>query len=94
MDKENVINLLERFEGIEIEKGIKHPNITMTLEITANSYGRFEHYIYAKDNRTDISLLCHIKGFPKLTNTTEIEAFGDIVKVLEVAKDEQHLYVE
>lgn len=94
MDKENVINLLERFEGIEIEKGINHPNITMTLEITANSYGRFEHYIYAKDNSTDISLLCHIKGFPKLTNMTEIEAFEDIVKVLEVAKDEQHLYVE
>lgn len=94
MDKEKVFNILERFEEIEKEKGVNYPNITMTLEITANSYGRFEHYIYARDCNTELSLLCHIKGFPKLTSTTEIETFEDIVKVLEVAKNEQHLYVE
>lgn len=94
MDKEKVFNLLERFEELEKEKGANYPNITMTLEITANSYGRFEHYIYAKDYNTEISLLSHIKGFPKLTNTTEIKTFEDIVRVLEVAKNEQHLCVE
>ena len=43
MDKEKMINLLERFEEIEIEKGINYPNIFMTIEVNSNSHGTFYH---------------------------------------------------
>ena len=95
MNKEKLFNLLERFEEIEAEKGIKYPDIFMTIEVTSNSHGVFYHYVYVKDNDTDTSLLCHINGFNKQGSTDGVETIGDVVELLEEKKQyEQHLYIK
>lgn len=95
MDKEKVINLLERFEEIEIEKGINYPNIFMSIEVTSNSHGVFSHHVYVRDNNTDTSLLCHINGFREQCSTKGVETIGDVVELLEEKKQyEQHLYTK
>lgn len=95
MDKEKVVNLLERFEEIETEKGINYPNIFMAMEVTSNSHGVFYHHVYVRDNNTDTSLLCHINGFCERCSTDGIETIGDVVELLEEKKQyEQHLYTK
>lgn len=95
MDKEKMINLLERFEEIEIEKGINYPNIFMTIEVSSNSHGVFYHHVYVRDNNTDTSLLCHINGFREQCSAEGVETIDDIVELLEEKKQyEQHLYTK
>ena len=95
MNKEKLFNLLERFEEIEAEKGIKNPDIFMTIEITSNSHGTFYHYVYVRDNNTATSLLCHINGFNKQGSTECVETIDDVVELLEEKKQyEQHLYTK
>ena len=95
MNKEKLFNLLERFEEIEVEKVIKYQDIFMTIEITSNSNGIFYHYVYVRDNDTDTSLLCHIKGFNKLGSAEGVETIDDVVELLEEKKRyEQHLYTK
>lgn len=82
MDKRRVVDLLERFEKIEEEKSNKSPNIYMVLEITANSYGVFYHYIYVRDTAAQKSFVCSIKGFPSNMAVDEVETYDDVLNVL------------
>lgn len=82
MDKRRVVDLLERFEKIEEEKSNKSPNIYMVLEITANSYGTFEHYIYVRDTTAKKSFVCSIKGYPSNMAVDEVETYDDVLNVL------------
>lgn len=82
MDKRRVVDLLERFEKIEEEKSNKSPNIYMALEITANSYGIFYHYIYVRDTAAKKSFVCCIKGYPSGMATDEVETYEDVLNVL------------
>lgn len=82
MDKRRVVDLLERFEKIEEEKSNKSPNIYMALEITANSYGIFYHYIYVRDTIAKKSFVCSIKGYPSSMAVDEVEAYDDVLNVL------------
>ncbi len=88
MDKEKVLNLIEQFEKIEIEKGINYPNITMNLEISSNSYGAFNHYVFVKDYNTEASLLCTIEGFPSAVSSIKIQKLENILNALEWKKYE------
>lgn len=82
MDKKRVIDLLERFEKIEGEKSNKYPGIYMVLEITANSYGTFEHYIYVRDTAAKKSFVCSIKGYSSNMAADEVETYDDVLNVL------------
>lgn len=82
MDKRRVVDLLERFEKIEEEKSNKHPNIYMALEITANSYGVFYHYIYVRDTAAKKSFICSIKGHASDMTVDEVETYDDVLNVL------------
>ena len=82
MDKRRVVDLLERFEKIEEEKSNKSPNIYMVLEITANSYGTFEHYIYVRDTTAKKSFICSIKGYSSNMAADEVETYDDVLNVL------------
>lgn len=82
MDKRRVVDLLERFEKIEEEKSNKSPNIYMVLEITANSYGIFEHYIYVRDTTAKKSFVCSIKGYSSNMAADEVETYDDVLNVL------------
>lgn len=82
MDKRRVVDLLERFEKIEEEKSNKSPNIYMVLEITANSYGTFEHYIYVRDTASKKSFVCSIKWYSSNMAVDEVETYDDVLNVL------------
>lgn len=82
MDKQIISNLLEKFEKIEAEKGNNSPNIYMVLEITGNSYGIFYHYIYVRDNETQTSFICAIKGFKSNMGVDVVETYDDVLNVL------------
>lgn len=82
MDKRRVVDIIERFEKIEEEKSNKSPNIYMVLEITTNSYGTFEHYIYVRDTVNQNSLVCSIKGFASNMAVDEVETYDDVLNVL------------
>lgn len=82
MDKRRVVDLIERFEKIEEEKSNKSPNIYMVLEITANSHGIFEHYIYVRDTAAKKSFVCSIKGHSSNMAANEVETYDDVLNVL------------
>lgn len=82
MDKRRVVDLIERFEKIEEEKSNKSPNIYMVLEITANSHGTFEHYIYVRDTTAKKSFVCSIKGYSSNMAADEVETYDDVLNVL------------
>lgn len=82
MDKRRVVDLIERFEKIEEEKSNKSPNIYMVLEITANSHGTFEHYIYVRDTASKKSFICSIKGYSSNIAVDEVETYDDVLNVL------------
>lgn len=82
MDKRRVVDLIERFEKIEEEKSNKSPNIYMVIEITANSYGIFYHYIYVRDTVNQKSFVCAIKGFASSMAVDEVETYDDVLNVL------------
>ena len=82
MDKRRVVDMIERFEKIEEEKSNKSPNIYMVLEITANSHGIFEHYIYVRDTVAKKSFVCSIKGHSSNMAADEVETYDDVLNVL------------
>lgn len=83
MEKENILNLLERFEEILAEREAKKSNIYIALEIKVRPDGSYKHYIFALDEENNKNSLAHIKGFEKMVLANEIETFGDILEVLE-----------
>lgn len=83
VEKENILNLLERFEEILAEREAKKSNIYIALEIKIRPDGSYKHYIFTLDEENDKNSLAHIKGFEKMVLVNEIETFGDVLEVLE-----------
>nr|DAX55242.1 MAG TPA: hypothetical protein [Caudoviricetes sp.] len=85
MEKEKVLNLLERFEEFLAERKAKKSNIHIALEITIRPDGSYKHYIFALDEKNEKNALAYIKGFEKIVLVNEVETFGDVLEVLERA---------
>lgn len=85
MEKEKVLNLLERYEEVLAERKAKKSNIHIALEITIRPDGSYKHYIFIMDEESGKTALAHIKGFERIMFANEVETFGDILEVLERA---------
>lgn len=88
MEKEKVLNLLERFEEFLAERKAKKSNIHMSLELTIRPDGSYKHYIFILDEETGKNALAHIKGFEKIMFANEVKTFGEILEVLEREENE------
>lgn len=88
MRKQEILNLLERFDALLNEVEQEKPNIYMALEITVKSGFLYHHYIYACDKETGKDFLCYIKGFNKTIGKNEVETFNDVLEVLEREENE------
>ena len=82
MEKENILNLLERFEEILAEREAKKSNIYIALEIKIRPDGSYKHYIFILDEESGKNALVHIKGFERIIFANEVETFNDVLKVL------------
>ena len=83
MEKEKVLNLLERFEEVLAERKAKKSNIYITLEIKVKPDGSYIHYVFILDEESERNALAHLKGFEYLVFSSEIETFDDALKLLE-----------
>lgn len=88
MEKEKVLNLLERFDEFLAERKAKKSNIHIALEITVRPDGSYKHYIFILDEETGKNALAHIKGFEKIMFANEVKTFGEILEVLEREENE------
>lgn len=88
MEKEKVLNLLERFEELLTERKAKKSNIYISLEVKIRPDGRYKHYIFILDEESGKSALAHIKGFEKIVCASEVKTFGDVLEVLGVEENE------
>ena len=88
MEKEKVLNLLERFDEFLAERKAKKSNIHIDLEITVRPDGSYKHYIFILDEETGKNALAHIKGFEKIIFANEVKTFGEILEVLEREENE------
>lgn len=88
MRKQELLNLLERFDALLNEVEQEKPNIYMALEITVKSGFLYHHYIYVCDKETGKDFLCCIKGFNKIIGKNEVETFNDVLEVLEREENE------
>ena len=88
MEKEKVLNLLERYEEFLAERKAKKSNIHIALEITIRPDGSYKHYIFILDEESGKNALAHIKGFEKIIFANEVKTFGDVLEVLEREENE------
>ncbi len=88
MEKEKVLNLLERYEEFLAERKAKKSDIHIALEITIRPDGSYKHYIFILDEESGKSGLAHIKGFEKMAFANEVKTFDDILEVLEREENE------
>lgn len=88
MEKENILNLLERFEEILAEREAKKSNIYIALEINVRPDGNYKHYIFILDEESGKNALGHIKGFERIIFANEIETFNDVLEALEREENE------
>ena len=88
MEKEKVLNLLERFEDFLAERKAKKSNIHIALEITIRPNGSYKHYIFILNEESGINALAHIKGFERIIFANEVETFNDVLELLERKENE------
>lgn len=89
MEKQEMLNLLERFEAISKECEFEEPHIVMNLELTVKAGFVHSHYIYVCNKKNGKDFLCSIKGFNRITSgRNEVETFNDVLKVLEREENE------
>lgn len=82
MEKEKVLNLLERFDEFLTERKAKKSNIHIALEITVKPDGRCKHYVFILDEESGKNALVNIKGFERIVIAREVKTFDDILEVL------------
>lgn len=88
MEKEKVLNLLERFDEFLAERKAKKSNIHIALEITVRPDGRCKHYVFILDEESGENAIVNIKGFEKIIVAKEVETFAEILEELGVEEDE------
>jgi hypothetical protein len=82
VEKEKVLNLLERFDEFLAERKAKKSNIHIALEITVRPDGRCKHYVFILDEESGKNALVNIKGFERIVIAREVKTFDDILEVL------------
>ena len=88
MEKEKVLNLLERFDEILAERKAKKSNIHIALEITVRPDGRCKHYVFILDKESGKNAIVNIKGFERIVIAKEIKTFDDILEELGMEENE------
>lgn len=88
MEKEKVLNLLERFDEILAERKAKKSNIHIALEITVRPGGRCKHYVFILDEESGKTAIVNIKGFERIIIAKEIKTFDDILEELGMEENE------
>lgn len=88
MEKEKVLNLLERFDEILAERKAKKSNIHIALEITVRPDGRCKHYVFILDEESGKNAIANIKGFERIVIAKEIKTFDDILEELGMEENE------
>lgn len=88
MEKEKVLNLLERFDDFLAERKAKKSNIHIALEITVRPDGRCKHYVFILDEESGKNALVNIKGFERIVIAKEIKTFDDILEELGIEENE------
>lgn len=88
MEKEKVLNLLERFDDFLAERKAKKSNIHIALEITVRPDGRCKHYVFILDEESGKNALVNIKGFERIVVTKEVETFDEILEELGTEENE------
>ena len=89
MEKQKILNLLERFEALSEECGFEEPHIVMNLELTVKAGFVHSHYIYVCDKKNGKDFLCTIKGFNRIIGgRNEVETFNDVLDLLEREENE------
>ena len=88
MEKEKVLNLLERFDEFLAERKAKKSNIHIALEITVRPDGNCKHYVFILDEKSGKNAMVNIKGFERIVIEKEVKTFDDILEVLEREENE------
>lgn len=88
MEKEKVLNLLERFDDFLAERKAKKSNIHIALEITVRPDGRCKHYVFILDEESGKKALVNIKGFERIVVVKEVETFDEILEELGTEENE------
>lgn len=88
MEKEKVLNLLERFNEILAERKAKKSDIHIALEITVRPDGRCKHYVFILDEESGKNTIVNIKGFERIVIAKEIKTFDDILEELGMEENE------
>lgn len=88
MEKEKVLNLLERFDDFLAERKAKKSNIHIALEITVRPDGRCKHYVFILDEESGKNALVNIKGFERIVIAKEVETFDEILEELGIEENE------
>lgn len=88
MEKEKVLNLLERFDDFLAERKAKKSNIHIALEITVRPDGCCKHYVFILDEESGKNALVNIKGFERIVVVKEVETFDEILEELGTEENE------
>lgn len=86
MNKDEILEILERFEKIKEERDLKGDYVYMCIDVTFSTCVGVYHSIYVKDENKQTCALCKLKGFISLTKKPEIETFADVLELLEGAE--------
>ena len=86
MNKDKILEMLERFEKIKEERDLKGDYVYMCIDITFSTYDSVYHSIYVKDENKKTHAVCKLKGFVSLTIKPEIETFADVLELLKGAE--------
>lgn len=86
MNKDKVLEILERFEKIKAERDLKGDYVYMCIDVTFSTYAGLYHSVYVKDENKQTYALCRLKGFVSIPPKPEIETFADVLKLLEGAE--------
>ena len=83
MDRDKLIELLERFEEIKAEMKSSKSEICVVLNIITYSSGEWSHYLFVLDRKSGVNFIVKIKGFNGMSIVDNIETFDDILKEFE-----------
>lgn len=83
MEKDKILELLEKFENIIAERNKANSNLHMSLDITCFYDGRYTHSCCAIDRENSGYVGYSLKEFPDMIGYPKAETFDDVLKLLE-----------
>ena len=82
MEKEKILEILEKFEKIIAERNKAKSNLHMSLEITCFYNGSYTHSCCAIDRENSGYVGFSLKGFPDMVDYPKVKTFDDVLKLL------------